>query len=328
MKTATTVPPRSHAPRGNAIPDAPRPDFRVTQTSLVCLAIVVLLLPPAPAQAQSPEEKQATIKFLQQLQSPSGGFLTGPEHPKMRRPTVPSLRATNAALRALKYFGGEPRDPKAAARFVASCFDKSSGGFADRPNTGPDTVSSAVGIMAVVEAKLPTEPYADAVVKYLGTHAKGFEEIRLAAAGLEAINKHPPQPEDWLKQIRALQNPDGTFGKGPGAARDTGSAVAAILRLGGKIENPDRVIQVMKDGQLADGAFGKAEVETSDLETTYRVTRSLHMLKVKPADPDRVRAFIAKCRNTDGGYGVAPGLLSSASGTYFAAIILHWLDEK
>jgi hypothetical protein len=326
MKTAATVSSRSHAPRGNAIPDALRLDFRATQTSLVCLTIVFLLLPPAPAQAQSPEEKQATVKFLQDLQSPSGGFLAGPEHPKMKRPTVPSLRATNAALRALKYFGGEPRDPKAAARFVASCFDKSSGGFADRPNTVPDTVSTAVGIMAVVEAKLPTEPYADAVVKYLGTHAEGFEEIRLAAAGLEAIGKRPPQADDWLKQIQAMQNPNGTFGKGAGAARDTGSAVAAILRLGGKIENPDQIIQQMKEGQRPNGAFGKADVETSDLETTYRVTRSLHMLKAKPADPDRVRAFIAKCRNADGGYAVGPGLLSSASGTYFAAIILHWLE--
>jgi prenyltransferase beta subunit len=325
MKIAT--PSRSHAPRGNAFPDALRPGFRVLRASSVCLATVFLLLPLARAHAQSPEEKQATIKFLQQLQSSSGGFLAGPEHPKMKKPTAPSLRATNAALRALKYFGGEPRDTKAAARFVASCFDKSSGGFADRPHTGPDTVSTAVGIMAIVEAKLPIEPYADGVVTYLGTHAKGFEEIRLAAAGLEAISKLPPQADDWLKQIRAMQNPDGTFGKGAGAARDTGSAVAAILRLGGKIENSDRVIQAMKDGQRADGALGKADVETSDLESTYRVTRSLHMLKAKPADPDRVRAFIAKCRNTDGGYGVAPGLLSSASGTYFAAIILHWLDE-
>jgi hypothetical protein len=52
------------------------------------------------------------------------------------------------------------------------------------------------------------------------------------------------------------------------------------------------------------------------------------MLKTQPADPDRLRAFIGKCRNADGGYGVAPGQLSSAGGTYFAAIILHWLDEK
>jgi prenyltransferase beta subunit len=292
------------------------------------LTAVLVFLFCVPAQAQTADEKLATIRFLQDLQTGSGGFLAGPDNPKIKRPTVPSLRATNAALRALKYFGGQPRDLKASGRFVESCFDKPTGGFADRPGAQPDALTTAVGIMAVVEAKLPPEPYADAIVRYLGENAKTFEEIRLAAAGLEAIGKQTPQADAWLKQIADMQNPDGTFGKDKGAARDTGSAVAAILRLGGKIDHPDRVIQTMKDGQRPDGAFGKGDVEVSDLETSYRIIRSLHMLKEKPAHPNRVRAFIARCRNADGGYGVAPGQLSSAGGTYFAAIILHWLDEK
>ena len=45
----------------------------------------------------------------------------------------------------------------------------------------------------------------------------------------------------------------------------------------------------------------------------------------KPSSPDKVREFIAKCRNADGGYGVTAGQASSASGTYYAGIILHWL---
>jgi prenyltransferase beta subunit len=292
------------------------------------LASLLVAISCIPGQAQTAEEKQATIRFLQDLQKPSGGFLAGPENPKIKRPTGPSLRATNAALRALKYFGGQPRDLKAAGRFVESCFDKSSGGFGDRPGGKPDALTTAVGIMAVVETKLPIEPYAQAVVKYLGEHAKTFEEIRLAAAGLEAIGKQSSKTNDWLKQITGMQNPDGSFGKGRGAARETGSAVAAILRLGGKIEHPERVLAVMKEGQRPDGAYGKEDVETSDLESSYRIIRSLHMLKEKPADPDRVRAFIAKCRNPDGGHGVAPGQPSSAGGTYFASIILHWLEER
>jgi prenyltransferase beta subunit len=190
-------------------------------------------------------------------------------------------------------------------------------------------MTTAVGIMAVVEAKLHTEPYASAVVKYLGENSMTFEEIRLTAAGLEAIGKLPPQADDWLKLIKAMQNADGSFGKEKGAARDTGSAVAAILRLGGKIEHPDRVIEVMKHGQrAADGGFGKAEADASDLETCYRIMRSLHMLKQKPRNSVRLRIFIAQCRNPNGGYGVAPGQLSSAGGTYFAAIILHWLESE
>src|SRR5260370_1055905 len=232
------------------------------------LATLIAAVSCIQVRAQTADEKQATIRFLQDLQTPSGGFLAGPENPKIKRPTVPSLRATNAALRALKYFCGQARDLKASARFVESCYDKSTGGFADRPGAKPDAMTTSIGIMAVVEAKLPIEPYADGVVKYLGEHAKTFEEVRLAAAGLEAIGKQSPKADDWLKQIAAMQNPDGTFGKTRATARDTGSAVAAILRLGGKIEHPERVIAVMKDGQRADGAFGKEGAETSDLETS------------------------------------------------------------
>jgi hypothetical protein len=50
------------------------------------------------------------------------------------------------------------------------------------------------------------------------------------------------------------------------------------------------------------------------------------MLKERPSDVKALREFVAKCRNDDGGFGVAPGEPSSASGTYFAGIILHWLD--
>jgi hypothetical protein len=55
--------------------------------------------------------------------------------------------------------------------------------------------------------------------------------------------------------------------------------------------------------------------------------RTFMMLKEKP-DEAKLRAFIAKCRNADGGYGVAPGQSSTVSGTYFAGIVLHWLDQK
>ena len=68
------------------------------------LATLIVAVSCIQVQAQTAEEKQATIRFLQDLQTPSGGFLAGPENPKIKRPTVPSLRATNAALRALKYF--------------------------------------------------------------------------------------------------------------------------------------------------------------------------------------------------------------------------------
>jgi hypothetical protein len=115
--------------------------------------------------------------------------------------------------------------------------------------------------------------------------------------------------------------------KGAGQARDTGGAVVAVLRLGGKVEHRDKVLEALKAGQRDDGGYGKADAKGSDLETTYRVLRAFHMLKDRP-DAEKVRKFVAKCRNEDDGYGVMPGQPSAVGGTYFASIILHWLAEK
>jgi prenyltransferase beta subunit len=274
---------------------------------------------------QSAQQRTATVAYLQDCQQADGGFVPakaiGPENGAAKS----SLRASSAALRALKYFGGKTRDRSACARFVERCFDKGTGGFADRPGMPADATSTAVGIMAVVELKLPADDYRESSVNYLTTHVKSFEDIRLAAAALEAIGVRPNAADAWLEQIATLRHADGTYGTDDGVARATGGAVVAVLRLGGKVEHRDNVLRVLRMGQRADGGFGKEQAKTSDLETTYRVMRAFMMLREKP-DAERCRLFIARCRNPDGGYGVAPGQKSSVAATYFASIILHWLE--
>jgi hypothetical protein len=163
---------------------------------------------------------------------------------------------------------------------------------------------------------------------YLGKHVKNFEDIRIAVAGLEAISKLPPQAVEWSAQLRRMRNEDGTYGKGDGTARATGGAVVAVLRLGGKVEDPQGVLRALDAGQRKDGGFGQEGADGSDLETTYRVLRAYVMLRARPRGADRCREFVARCRNRDGGYGVRPGQASGAAGTYFASIILHWLDAR
>jgi prenyltransferase beta subunit len=294
----------------------------------VLLAGLCLLVVSVPVRAQAAEEKKATVAWLRKLQAADGGFQPAPG----KAPA--GLRATTSALRALKYFGGEVPDRAACVEFVKSCFDKDSGGFADRPGGKPDVIATAVGIMAVVELKMPTEPYEAGALRYLGEHAKSFEEIRLAAAGIEALRTPgrtreimmPPQVSDWPRRIYDMRNEDGTFGKDDGKARDTASAVVTLLRL--RVTLTESPIKTLDVGQRKDGGFGKAGAARSDLETTYRVVRCYHMLKAKPASTDKCREFIASCRNKDGGYGVAPGEQSSTAATYFAGIVVHWLDDK
>jgi hypothetical protein len=300
--------------------------FRLTASVVLFASLVPAL------RGQTADEKKATVAYLRHLQIAGrsqgyGGFVS--KEAKAGHIELTSIRATSASLRALKYFGGDVPDADAAKSFVSYCYDKTTGGFL--PNLGlgakPDVFSTSVGIMAVVEVKLPTKDYEDSVIKFLGKNAKSFEEIRIAVAGLEAIGgKMPAEKKDWIAQIEKMRNADGTFGKDDGAARDTGGAVVALLRMGVKIEQQDNVLKVLRAGQRKDGGWGQAGKD-SDMETTYRVMRCFKMLKAKPADSEKLRAFIAKCRNEDGGYGVAPGQASNVGGCYFAGVVLHWMEE-
>jgi prenyltransferase beta subunit len=287
---------------------------------LIPLAALCLL--PVTLIAQSADEKKATIAYLQSLHSATGGFLAN------AGASSTSLRATSASLRALRYFGGEAKNVAECKKFVLSCHDKKTGGFADQPGGKPDVILTSIGLMALVELKIPTAPYEKAAIAFMADNAKQFEEVRMAAAGLEAIGKQSEKNREWLARLARVRNADGTYGKGKGLARDTGSVVAAVLRLGGKVEKPSAIVKLLDSNQRADGGFGRADSDGSDLETSYRVTRTYVMLKARPGRSDDLRDFVAKCRNRDGGYGVSPGVPSSTGGTYFASIILHWLASK
>jgi hypothetical protein len=291
------------------------------------LAVVLCLLRLAAARAQAPAEKQATIAYLQKLQQPDGGFL--PAAPKLGAASQgPNLQATVAAVRALHYCGAEPPDRDACVRYVENAFDPATGGFRNTQPDGKPTVPiTAVGLMGVAALKLPADRYAGPAIKYMDEHAQEFEEVRMAAAGQEAVGKASPKSGAWRETVAGQDDPDGTRGTGAYKARETASAVVTTLRLGGKVPHKENVLKALKAGQRQDGGFGKGDAAGSDLETSYRVMRCFHMLDELP-DAAACRAFVAKCRNDDGGYGVTPGQPSSVSGTYFAMSVLHWLSEK
>ena len=282
------------------------------------------LLAGTSVQAGEPGVKQ-TIAYVQKLQAASGGFRSHEPKPDAVK-ILPTLRATSAAVRALKYLGGDVPNQAACVKFVESCWNAEAGAFSDEPKGKPDVFATAVGLMAVTELNLPTEKYAKAALKYLSDNAESFEDIRIAAAGLERLKAKSPQNDRWQGEVKKLQSLDGIFGKELGQARATGGGVVTMLRLGAKYDDSAPILKVLKAGQRQNGGWGKADSETaSDLDTTYRVMRCFMMLKARPDNVEGLRSFVAKCRNEDGGYGIAPGQLSSVGGTYFAAIITHWL---
>lgn len=284
--------------------------------------LLLILFLPASLCAQTAEEKKATIRYLVGLQQPDGGFVAAAGDPK----ATSSLRATSAAVRGIKYLGGEVPNRDRTLQFVKACFLSATGAFTDNPGGTADPVATAIGVMALTE--LEKEPRLDRSVAFLAT-AKSFEERRLAVAGMEAAGKFGPVVKDWFAEIRKTQNPDGTYGRGDGQARETGGVIAMFLRAGEKLRADERtaVVAALRAGQRADGGFGRAGEKGSDGETTYRVMRAFHLLDEQPKDVAGLKAFFAKCRNPDGGYGVAPGQPSSVGGTYYAAAVSHWLPK-
>lgn len=289
--------------------------------------LVAFFLVPAPLAAQTADEKKATLRFLLALQQPDGGFVAAPIDPRTDVAPRSSIRATSAAVRAIKYLGGTVPNKEKVLAFVKTCHDGERGTFVDAPGTKPDVFTTAVGMMALAE--LQVEPKLTKSVKYLVENARTFEERRLAVAGMEAAREFAPEVKEWLAEVAKSQNPDGTHGMGSGQARETGGVAAMIVRSGGTLSEDQRkaTLAALRAGQRPDGGFGKSDAKGSDGETTYRVMRAFHLLKEKPKDVANLKEFQATCRNKDGGYGAAPGQPSSVSGTYYVAVIGYWLEK-
>jgi prenyltransferase beta subunit len=267
-------------------------------------------------------DRQATLKYVLSLRDAESGAFKTDANGK------PSYRACNSAAKAIRYLGGTVSDKEKAAAFILKCYDPATGAFAE-PGGKADVGSTAVGVIAAAEYGIPHEKYPKAL-DYLKAKAKAFDDVRLAAAAVEAwgVKDCPFKVDDWVEVARShiketAPNP------ADGGAREVGSAAALGLRLGIPVGNQEH--KMLRDlivaGQQEDGGWHKKGAAASDPESNYRVMRALWLMKERPNDPAKLRALIAKHRNADGGYGMEPGKPSNVNGTYFAVTILHWLAE-
>src|SRR5262245_37624347 len=94
-------------------------------------ALLIAFLPSSAVAQPTAEQKKATIKWVSDLQDPMGGFYLAPQDPKADTKPVLSLRATNGAVRALKYLGAEIPNKDKHAAFVLKCYDPKTGTFAE-----------------------------------------------------------------------------------------------------------------------------------------------------------------------------------------------------
>lgn len=288
------------------------------------LALLTLMLAPVAAAAQTPvgdaAAADATVAFVLKLYDPAtGGF-------RVKADGKPSLRACNGAVKALKTLKKPLPDEAKTKAFVMACLDDKTGTFSE-PGQKSDVTINAVGVMIALELGGDRNKIKPAV-ESLGKTAKTFEEVRMAAAAVEAWGPKacPFDLEPWDKVVVAhVMSYEPRSPAVPDRARITGSVTAYYLRLGRPVPEPDYVLRVLSRGQMPDGGYGDGKADASDLETTYRVMRALHLLGAKPADPEKLKAFIGKCRTPDGGYGVKPGDPATMSGVYYAVLVGNWL---
>ena len=190
-----------------------------------------------------------TAAYAAAHQNKDGGFA-----PAVGQPS--SLGSTNAGLRVLRHVGGSVPDVLACVNYVKSC-RVPGGGFAPAPGGKPDVVTTALGLLAASELKVVDSDMIREAVAYLGKNARSFEEVRMAAAGLEAIGVYSPDAPRWHHQIEGMRNRDGTFGTGSAVPFATGGSAAAILRLGYPLENRQAVVSAIKAGQRPEGGWSK-----------------------------------------------------------------------
>ncbi|QDU54927.1 prenyltransferase/squalene oxidase repeat-containing protein [Aeoliella mucimassa] len=268
-------------------------------------------------------DKPAAIEFLQQKQTECGGFISFPT-PEGEEPK-PTLRTTRTGLRGLRLLGGKPADREGVIEFLNACYREDVGGFAANPEAEADPISTSVGLMILGELKLPNDKYVERGMAFMNEHTEGFEQIRMVASSLDELEYTVPNIDKWLAVIDKARNDDGSFGEGPGVARSTALYGVAEMRLGREVDK-ERILEILDSGRRTDGGWGSDEPGPSDLESCYRVVRLYRRLDAQPRDADKLRAFIASCKNNDGGYGRTPDEVSSLHGTYYSAIITYWLD--
>ncbi|VTS00162.1 prenyltransferase/squalene oxidase repeat-containing protein [Tuwongella immobilis] len=295
------------------------------------MLILVIVLAPFGllnrAIAAIPEaESAATLAYIQSCRLNNGTFAMTPELAKSGKAT---LMATSLGLRASKYWGKPIDATPELAKFVDSCFDAKSGGFADVPGGKPAIPVTAIALTTVVELKMDVSKYQASAVRYLAENVSNFEEVRIAVAGIEMLG----DPREilgktraaWIRLMPKVETADGWLRD----ARTLGGTLVALARVGEVYQKPERIAgftAVLQAGQRADGGFGIVD-QPSEMASTYRVMRAFDRYGQIPEDMAKLREFMARCRNADGGYGVQPNTPSNLSGVYYVGIVEKWLKE-
>ena len=170
------------------------------------------------AQAQDPG-RQATVAYIHTLQADNGGFKADSTDKN-----GPSLRSTTSAVRGAPSFRRSSRQPAGMSTICRRLPRWPNRRLRGRTQGQNRRGLDSIGLMAIKALGMPAGKYGPGANKYLTEQVVSFEDIRIAAAGLESIDAKSSKNQAWLDMVLKMRGSDGTFGAGlarlvPPAAR-------------------------------------------------------------------------------------------------------------
>jgi prenyltransferase beta subunit len=275
-------------------------------------------------------DRRTTLQYIRSRRL-AEGFAPEPGAPA-------EVRASLMSMIVLKAWGGgaAEEDLVATRRFVGRCAS-ANGAFSAGPSLEPSVLSTGVGLLAFAmtherysgsapdPARYPwppmalTEPEARQVCartnSWLSLCVQTPEEIRLAVDVLERVGERPLAWPRWRDQLKAHRRQEALLGTPELLPRYLAQGVLPLVRMDHSIEDRREVVEKLQESQRGDGGYSSNRQVPSDLDSTYWTLRTLHALGERPRDVGGVSRFLERCRASDGGYGMQPGMASSIIGT-------------
>jgi protease I len=218
------------------------------------------------------------------------------------------LQPILSVYKALEYFGLTPINPDEVFSYIKSLHDSKTGGFIDPATGNPAVLNTAAALLILnhIGAKDYFNERIIPALNYMNLNAQRREEHFMLIGVIDECKITSFYPASSIIFFREMEQEDGSFS---GDALNNAIAASALLRIGERIKNPEKIKSMMLSAQQQDGGF-------TGLWTSYCVMRTLDLLKTSP-DVLKLHDWILNILNTT----------ISVNETYQCLSILNWISS-
>ncbi len=235
----------------------------------ILLFILLSILPLAAA----PSSEQAA-SYMSSLHQDSGGYKNLANDP------LPTIAATNMAMRTFRYLGIELTDTAIQKDFLLSRFDKSKAAFVENGEKAPTVLANAMALMLMAELRMPEDVHAVSARDFLVANASTAPDIYMAVAGLAVMDLAHEIPASWIKQMMDIAlSEDSAISQ-----YDKARAIITCMRTG--LNLPDYTLFAAPLGKYFSTLVSKPFSEDpTALQEAYTIGRALVMIDARSNIP-------------------------------------------